>query len=95
MKALLLAALLAAAPASEDTMTHRMNVGRVGAIVTFVAATAGLGLLLRKLGKDARAAEEHARLENAFREIEADLASRPQTTNPFSEHTSTRSRKDL
>ena len=75
MKALLLSAiLLAAPPASDETLDHRMQVGRLGAVVAFVVATAGLGLLMRHLGKQARTAEEEARLEHAFREIEEGLA---------------------
>ena len=82
MKALLLAALLLAAPATDDTtLNQRMQVGRVGALVSFVLVSAGLGLALRKLGQSARTAEEEARIERAFRELDDELG-RPQKKKP-------------
>lgn len=71
--ALLMATLLTAQPADDATLEHRMTTGRVGAVITFVVATTGLALLVRKLGKEARDAEEEARIEHAFRELETDL----------------------
>ncbi len=71
--ALLMTILLAAQRADDATLEHRMNTGRIGAVIAFVVATTGLALLLRKLGKEARDAEEEARIEHAFRELETDL----------------------
>ncbi len=89
MKALLLAALLLAAPAADDTtFSQRMQVGRIGALVSFVLLSAGLGLALRKLGQRARSAEEEARLERAFRELDDELA-RP-TKKPVAARKSSR-----
>ena len=82
MKALLLAALLLAAPATDDiTFSQRLHAGRIGALVSFVLLSAGLGLALRKLGQSARSAEEEARIERAFRELDDELG-RPQKKKP-------------
>ena len=43
--------------------------------------SAGLGLALRKLGQSARSAEEEARIERAFRELDDELG-RPQKKKP-------------
>ena len=84
MNAILLSILLLAAPpASDETLDHRMQIGRVGAMVTFIVATAGLGLLMKHLGKQARTAEDEARLEQAFREIEDGLGQPDHPTKPI------------
>jgi hypothetical protein len=75
-------ALLVLAPAPRDDraaqpLEHRMNVGRVGVGVAFVLAMAGLTILHRRLGREARDAEHADRVERAYRELEDELAAPP------------------
>lgn len=71
----LAAALAAGAPPVDDgTFQDRMVVGRVGAVVAFAAIVGGLGYGLRVLSRRARQAEDAERLDEAFREVERELA---------------------
>jgi predicted nucleic acid-binding protein len=80
VRALLLAAVLASGPLSEEELAERAQAARVGATVLFVVTVAGLGYGARVLARRARDAEEQERLADAFREIDEELAKRKESS---------------